>query len=82
LRPDIGDGGYLDAVRLKIERGLISGVAGGYHDDAMPDQYPVAVEVGLRGTREHDARKVIARKHQRTLDRARREDHVAGPYLP
>ena len=67
----------------QIERGLIGGVVAAVTmTTRAPDQYAVAVEIGLRGAREHDAGEVIARKHQRPFDRARREHHLLGTHLP
>ena len=82
LRADIGDGGDGRAARSKIERGLISRIAGGDDDHAPSDQYAESVEIGLRRTGEHDARAIVAREDQRPLDGTGRQHHLPGAYLP
>ena len=48
--------------------GLIGGVARGHDDDAVADAYTVAVQDKSARRGEHDARSVVARKHQRPFD--------------
>ena len=78
----IGDGGDRDAGRLQIKGSLVGRVVCGHQHRAVADPHAVAVEIGLRGAGQHDARTVVARKHQRPLDRAGRQHHRLGAHLP
>ncbi len=68
--------------RVKVERRAIGGVVRGDDDGAAAAAHAVAVEVGARRVGQHHARPVVAREHQRPLDRARREHHLLRAHLP
>ncbi len=82
LAPQISDQRNADASLLEIERGAIGAVMRGHDDHSVADPGAILESIAPRGFREHDARPVVVRKDQRTLDRAGRQHHLARPHLP
>ncbi len=78
----IGDGGDGDAAGGEVERGAVAGIAGGEDHGARARLHAPAIEIGPRRIRQHDAGAVIVREHQRALQRAGRQHHLAGAHLP
>ena len=62
--------------------GGIDRIVIGEEDGAPARQHGVAVDAGGGGARQHDARPVVAGKHQRAFMRAGRQHHPAGADMP
>ncbi len=67
---------------LQVERGAVGAVVVGQHDRAAAGAHGVAVEVAAHRARQHDAGPVVLGEHQRPLERAGREHHLARAHLP
>ncbi len=74
-----GDG---NASRSQIERGAIGAIVAGEQHGAAAGQHGVAVQIAAHRARQHDPGPVVVGEHQRPLERAGRQHHLLGPYLP
>ena len=66
----------------QIDGRLIGSVVVGEQHRVAPGQHAITMDVGRHGRGQHHARQVVVAEHQRTLVRAGRQDHPAGPDLP
>ncbi len=82
LGAQIGDCTDFNAGRLQVERRLVRRIIAGHDDGARSDPHAIAIQIGARSAREHDARPIVAGKHQRTLDRTGGEHDGARAHLP
>ncbi len=82
LAAQIGDQRDIDACSFQVERGAIGPVMRRRDDHALADLHAVLTAIASRGVGEHYARAVVIREHQRTLDRAGRQHHLARANLP
>ncbi len=71
-----------DTAATEIERDAIGRLVCREQNRAPSRRDAVAVEVGARRIREHHTRPVVAREHQRPLERAGREHHLGRAHLP
>ena len=78
----IRDESDVDAGRLQVDCRPVGLVVSCDHDRGCAWQNAVTVDVGAGGAGQHDARPVIARKHERALDRAGGENDFLRPDLP
>ena len=67
---------------LQVERGAIRAVVVGQHHRAAARAHGVAVEVAAHRARQHDAGPVVLGEHQRPLERAGRQHHLARAHFP
>ena len=82
LGAQIDDERDVDARRLQVERRAIGAVVCRRDDDAVADLRAILTAITSRGIGKHDGRAIIVRKDERTLDRARRQHHLARAHLP
>ena len=78
----IDDGGNRGSGLRQVAGRPIGAVIVGHHHDAAARQRAIAVGVGPRRARQHDARAVIVGEHQRPLDGACCENHLFRANLP
>jgi len=81
-RAQVADHRNRAAGAVQIERRPIGLVAGRDHDHAPAGDDGVAIQKTARRRGQHDAGPIIAWKHQRPLDGAGGEHHLARPHLP
>ena len=82
LAAQIGDQRDIDARRFQVERGAIGCIMRRRDDDALADLDAILNAIAPRGVGEHHARAIVIREHQRALDRAGRQHHLARAHLP
>ena len=82
LTAQIGDQRDIDACSFQVERGAIGSIMRRRDDHALADLHAILTAIAPRGVGEHHARAVVIREHQRTLDRAGRQHHLARANLP
>ena len=78
----IDDRRHLYACGHHVGRCLVGGTVVGEQDGLTTRQHRVAVDIALYRRRQHDAWPVVVMKHQRTLDGATCNDHLAGAHPP
>jgi len=78
----IRDGRDEDARLLQLEGNRVGVIGRRHKHRAGAGSHAVAVEKGARRPREHDPRPVVAREHERPLNRARGEHYLARAHLP
>ena len=76
------DHAHTDPGAHQVERGAIRAVVVGEHHGAPAGPHPIPVDVSAHGARQHDARPVVIREHQRSLERAGGQHDLAGPDFP
>ena len=82
VRTQVYDRCHPRARRLHLECDAIGAVADRGDDHPAARQYGVLFQVAQRSTREHHARTVVAREHQRLFDGPRCEHHLLRAHLP
>ena len=79
---DIGDALDLYASRTQLEGREVGSIAACYQHNARTYLHTVAVEEGSASRGQHDARAVVARKHERTFDGTGGQNHFLRTHLP
>ena len=82
MSPAIDDRRDLEPGRLRVERGPVGVVVVGRDHHAPAGRHAVAVQVGAHGGRQHDPGTIVAREHQRSLQRPGREHGLPRPNCP
>ncbi len=82
FRAQVRNGLDNDTRGFEVEGALIGLVARGDDDGTFADTHAVAIQISMRGAREHDSGPIVARKYQRPLDGAGGEHHSVRANLP
>ena len=82
IRSHVGDQGHAHAGHAQVERGCVGRIAAGDQHDVLPHRHAVTVQVGASRRGQHDARTIVARKHQRPFDGAGGQHHACRTHLP
>ncbi len=80
--PEVRDRRDRDAALRELERRAVGAVRRRHHDRASPGAHAVAVQVASRRAGQHHAGAVVAREHERLLDRPGCEHDLACAHLP